>query len=125
MRRWKKQNANIWSAERIGRLLAAAGLMLVAGAAVARAQAKDPAAWIPVSMNAGETYVINDIKPGTKPSFQVEQNPNAFVSYDTPPGKLTMLSAAAGRWIVTVTNTSIAKSATTSTRSRWRSPARR
>ncbi|MGC2276217.1 MAG: pilus assembly protein N-terminal domain-containing protein [Candidatus Binatus sp.] len=106
MRRWKKQNANIWSAERIGRLLAAAGLMLVAGTAVARAQAKDPAAWIPVSMNAGETYVINDIKPGTKPSFQVEQNPNAFVSYDTPPGKLTMLSAAAGRWIVTVTNTS-------------------
>ncbi len=106
MRRWKKQNVNIWSAERIGRLLAAAGLMLVAGAAVARAQAKDPAAWIPVSMNAGETYVINDIKPGTKPSFQVEQNPNAFVSYDTPPGKLTMLSAAAGRWIVTVTNTS-------------------
>lgn len=106
MRRWKKQNVNIWSAERIGRLLAAAGLMLVAGTAVARAQAKDPAAWIPVSMNAGETYVINDIKPGTKPSFQVEQNPNAFVSYDTPPGKLTMLSAAAGRWIVTVTNTS-------------------
>ena len=106
MRRWKKQNVNIWSAERIGRLLAAAGLMLVAGAAVARAQAKDPAAWIPVSMNAGETYVINDIKPGTKPSFQVEQNPNAFVSYDTPPGKLTILSAAAGRWIVTVTNTS-------------------
>ena len=106
MRRWKKQNVNIWSPERIGRLLAAAGLMLVAGAAVARAQAKDPAAWIPVSMNAGETYVINDIKPGTKPSFQVEQNPNAFVSYDTPPGKLTMLSAAAGRWIVTVTNTS-------------------
>ena len=110
MRRWKKQNVNIWSPERIGRLLAAAGLMLVAGAAVARAQAKDPAAWIPVSMNAGETYVINDIKPGTKPSFQVEQNPNAFVSYDTPPGKLTMLSAAAGRWIVTVTNTSESRS---------------
>ena len=106
MRRWKKQNGNIWSAERIGRLLAAAGLMLLAGAAVARAQARNPAAWIPVSMNAGETYVINDIKPGTKPSFQVEQNPNAFVSYDTPAGKLTMLSAAAGRWIVTVTNTS-------------------
>ena len=55
-------------------------------------------------MNAGETYVINDIKPGTKPSFQIVQNPNAFVSYDSPPGKLTMLSAAAGRWIVTVTN---------------------
>jgi len=41
-------------------------------------------------------YVINDIKPGTKPSFQVQQNPSAFVSYDSPPGKLTMLSAGAG-----------------------------
>jgi pilus assembly protein CpaC len=72
----------------------------------ASAQAKDPSNWVPVSMNAGETYVINDIKPGTKPSFRIEQNPNAFVSYDSPPGKLTMLSAAAGRWIVTVTNSS-------------------
>jgi Flp pilus assembly secretin CpaC len=61
---------------------------------------------VPVSMNAGETYVINDIKPGTKPSFKVAVNTNAFVSYDSPPGKLTMLSAGAGRWIVTVTNAS-------------------
>ncbi len=99
-------NTNIWSAERICRLLASAGMLLVVSAATARAQAKDPADWVPVSMNAGETYVINDIKPGTKPSFKVEQNPNAFVSYDSPPGKLTMLSAGAGRWIVTVTNSS-------------------
>jgi len=97
---------NIWWAERICRLLAYAGLILAVSAATARAQAKDPADWVPVSMNAGETYVINDIKPGTKPSFKVEQNPNAFVSYDSPPGKLTMLSAGAGRWIVTVTNNS-------------------
>ena len=97
---------NIWSAELICRLLAYAGLLLVVSAATARAQAKDRTDWVPVSMNAGETYVINDIKPGTKPSFKVEQNPNAFVSYDSPPGKLTMLSAGAGRWIVTVTNSS-------------------
>jgi Flp pilus assembly secretin CpaC len=97
---------NIWSAELICRLLAYAGLLLVVSAATARAQAKDRADWVPVSMNAGETYVINDIKPGTKPSFKVEQNPKAFVSYDSPPGKLTMLGAGAGRWIVTVTNSS-------------------
>jgi len=106
MRECKNRYVNIWSAEQICRLLASAGLILVVSAASAWAQAKDPSAWIPVSMNAGETYVINDIKPGTNPSFQVEQNPNAFVSYDSPPGKLTMLSAAAGRWIVTVTNSS-------------------
>jgi hypothetical protein len=104
MRGCERINANIWAADRICRLLAAAGLMLVASAATARAQAKDPTLWVPVSMNAGETYVINDIKPGTKPSFQVQQNPSAFVSYDSPPGKLTMLSAGAGRWIVTVTD---------------------
>ena len=104
MRGCKRVNVNIRAASRIGRLLAAAGLTLVVSAPIARAQAKDPAEWIPVSMNAGETYVIGDIKPGTKPSFQVQQNPSAFVSYDTPPGKLTLLSAGAGRWIVTVTN---------------------
>ena len=72
-------------------------MLIVVSAAAVRAQATDPAAWIPVSMNAGETYVINDIRPGTKPAFQVQQNPNAFVSYDSPPGKLTLLSAGAGR----------------------------
>jgi Flp pilus assembly secretin CpaC len=106
MRGCKNRNVNVWSAEQVWRLLASAGLLLVVSAATAWAQAKDPFDWVPVSMNAGETYVINDIKPGTKPSFHVEQNPNAFVSYDSPPGKLTMLSAGAGRWIVTVTNTS-------------------
>jgi Flp pilus assembly secretin CpaC len=93
-------------AKLFGWLVAAAGLMLAVGAGVSQAQVKDEASWVPVSMNAGETYVIGDIKPGTKPSFQVEQNPNAFVTYDSPPGKLTILSAAAGRWIVTVTNSS-------------------
>ena len=106
MRGCKNKYTNIWSAARILRLLGSAGLLMVVSAAVVRAQATDPAAWIPVSMNAGETYVINDIKPGTKPAFQVQQNPNAFVSYDSPPGKLTLLSAGAGRWQVTVTNNS-------------------
>jgi pilus assembly protein CpaC len=96
----------MWPAGKFCRLVASAGLMLVVAATSGPARAKDVALWIPVTMNAGETYVINDIKPGTKPSFHVEQNPNAFVSYNSPPGKLTMLSAAAGCWIVTVTNTS-------------------
>jgi Flp pilus assembly secretin CpaC len=105
MRGCKNRYVNIWPTVQIWRVLTSAGLLLVIAAAIARAQVKDPSEWVPVSMNAGETYVINDIKPGTKPSFKVEQNPNAFVSYDSPPGKLTMLSAGAGRWIVTVTNT--------------------
>ena len=88
------------------RLLAIVGLLVAAGAASSRAQVKAVTDWVPVSITAGEIYVINDIKPGTTPTFKVEDNPQAFVSYNSPPGKLTMLSAAAGRWIVTVTNTS-------------------
>jgi Flp pilus assembly secretin CpaC len=60
--------------------------------------------WIPVSINAGETYTIGDIKAGTKPSLHIETNPNAFVTYDTPPGKLTIVGAEAGHWTVTVIN---------------------
>lgn len=85
-------------------MLAAAGLLLMLCVASTRVRAAEAPQWIPVSMNAGETYVINDIKPGTKPAMRVEQNPGAFVTYDSPPGKLTIVSAAAGHWTVTVTN---------------------
>jgi pilus assembly protein CpaC len=83
--------------------------LMTVGAAPGRAEVQrlepDGARWVQVSINAGETYVIENIKPGTRPSFRVEQNPNAFVSVDTTPGKLTMLGAGAGRWVITVTNT--------------------
>jgi Flp pilus assembly secretin CpaC len=81
-------------------------LLLVFSATPGRSQTGDAAKWVRVSINAGETYVIENIKPGTKPAFRVDKNPNAFLSYDMTPGKLTMLSAEAGRWVVTVTNTS-------------------
>ena len=107
MRVRNKIYANLRSAKKSCWSLAPAVALLVFSAAGVRAQVKSVSDWIPVSMNAGETYLIGDIKPGTHPSFRIAQNPNAFVSYDnSPPGKLTMLSAAAGRWIVTVTNNS-------------------
>jgi Flp pilus assembly secretin CpaC len=81
-------------------------LLLIFSATPGRSQTGDAAKWVRVSINAGETYVIENIKPGTKPAFRVDQNPNAFLSYDMTPGKLTMLSAEAGRWVITVTNTS-------------------
>ncbi len=81
-------------------------LMLFFSAASGRSETKDGAQWVPVSINVGETYVIENIKPGTTPEFRVAENPNAFLSYDNVPGKLTILSAEAGRWVVTVTNTS-------------------
>src|SRR5260370_4174988 len=84
-----------------------AALMLTFSAAPGRSQTGDPQKWVRVSINAGETYVIENIKPGTRPAFRIDQNPNAFLSYDTAPGKLTMLGTDAGRWVVTVTNTSV------------------
>ena len=87
MRVRKNKRTNIWPAGKFCRLLASAGMLLLVSAATGRAQAKDGTDLVPVSMNAGETYVINDIKPGTKPSFNIAQNPNAFVSYDSPAGQ--------------------------------------
>ncbi|HYR78738.1 MAG TPA: hypothetical protein VEO55_01970, partial [Candidatus Dormibacteraeota bacterium] len=80
--------------------------LLFFSAAPGRSETTDGPNWVPVSINAGETYVIENIKPGTKPAFRIVQNANAFLSYDNVPGKLTMLSAESGRWVVTVTNTS-------------------
>src|SRR5260370_25902954 len=102
MRLCKTISTNIWPVEKFRRLIASAGLVLIVSATARVAKANDAPDLIPVSMNAGETYVISYIKPGTKPLFHVEQNPDAFVSYDSPPGKLTMLSAEAGRWTVTI-----------------------
>jgi pilus assembly protein CpaC len=106
MRIRKNSLREICPAEKFCRLLAAAGLLMLASAASALAQVKAVVDWVPVSINSGETYVIANIKPGTQPSVHVADNPSAFVSYNSPPGKFTMLSAGPGRWIVTVTNTS-------------------
>lgn len=81
-------------------------ILLFFSAARGRSETRDGVEWVPVSINAGETYVIENIKHGTKPEFRIAQNPNAFLSYETAPGKLTMLGAEAGRWVVTVTNSS-------------------
>jgi pilus assembly protein CpaC len=81
-------------------------LLLFVSAGPGRSETRDGVEWVPVSINAGETYLIENIKLGTKPEFRIAQNPNAFLSYDNVPGKLTLLSAEAGRWVVTVTNTS-------------------
>lgn len=101
-----KIRTNTGPASKFRQLLASAGLMLVVAAAASGVRATEATDWIAVSMNAGETYVINDVKPDVKPKVQVVQNPNAFVTYDSVPGKLTILGAEAGRWTITITNNS-------------------
>jgi Flp pilus assembly secretin CpaC len=106
MRTSEHRRTDICPVAKFCRLLVSAASILIVSAGAVRGQSKSAAAWIPVSLNAGETYVISGIKPATKPSFHVARNSNAFVSYESAPGTLTMLSAEAGSWIVTVTDTS-------------------
>jgi hypothetical protein len=61
---------------------------------------------VPVSMNAGETYTIDNIKDGSAPSVRVVQNPNAMVINSGLPGRMVLVGAEAGHWLIGVTNSS-------------------
>jgi len=51
-----------------------------------------------ITMNAGETYVIDHVKSGETPGVKVISNPNALVVHNEEPGKITLLGADAGEW---------------------------
>ena len=55
-----------------------------------------------LSLTAGESYVINDVKPGDAPGVKVITNPHALVIHNEEPGKVVLLGAEAGQWDVTV-----------------------
>ena len=73
--------------------------MLAQGLAFA---ADNPPTVMALSLNAGETYVINNVSPGATPQVKVITNPNALVIHNEEPGKVTLLGAAAGEWSVGV-----------------------
>ncbi|MBF6561456.1 MAG: pilus assembly protein N-terminal domain-containing protein [Candidatus Binataceae bacterium] len=61
---------------------------------------------MPVSLNAGETYVIKDLSKAATPGIKVIDNPNALVVHTDAPGELVLLGAEAGEWrIKTVAST--------------------
>jgi Flp pilus assembly secretin CpaC len=55
-----------------------------------------------LSLSKGETYVINNVSPGATPAIKVTTNPHALVVHDEEPGKIVLLGAEAGEWIVSV-----------------------
>ncbi len=55
-----------------------------------------------LSLNAGESYVINDVKPGDTPGVKVISNPHALVVHNEEPGKVVLLGAEAGEWTIAV-----------------------
>jgi pilus assembly protein CpaC len=55
-----------------------------------------------LNLNAGESYVINNVSPGETPAVNVITNPHALVVHNEEPGKVVLLGAEAGEWTVAV-----------------------
>jgi len=53
-------------------------------------------------LNAGESYVINNVSPGDTPAVKVITNPHALIVQNGQPGKVVLLGAEAGEWTVSV-----------------------
>jgi len=57
-----------------------------------------------LSLNAGESYIINNVAPGEAPAVNVIANPHALV-VNNAPGKVVLMGAEAGEWTVAVKTT--------------------
>ena len=58
-----------------------------------------------LALNAGESYVINNVSPGETPAVNVIANPHALVVHNEEPGKVVLLGAEAGEWTIAVKTT--------------------
>jgi len=58
-----------------------------------------------LSLNSGESYIINNVSPGETPAVNVITNPHALVVHNEEPGKVVLLGAEAGEWTVSVKTT--------------------
>ncbi len=55
-----------------------------------------------VALNAGESYVINNVSPGDVPGVKVITNPHALIVHNEEPGKVVLLGAEAGEWNIQI-----------------------
>jgi len=60
-----------------------------------------PGNTIPVQLEAGETYVIDNLDRSTPARVNIIRNPNALVVNNGIPGELMLVGAEAGRWEIT------------------------
>ncbi|MGA9721437.1 MAG: pilus assembly protein N-terminal domain-containing protein, partial [Candidatus Binatus sp.] len=58
-----------------------------------------------LALNAGESYVINNVSPGETPAVNVITNPHALVVHNEEPGKVVLMGAESGEWTVAVKTT--------------------
>jgi Flp pilus assembly secretin CpaC len=62
-----------------------------------------------ITLDAGQTRVIDHLKKDSKAAIRVIENPHALVIHDETPGQLVLLGADRGQWVVTVTREDGAK----------------
>ena len=55
-----------------------------------------------INLNAGESQVIENLSPDSKPAIRVIQNGHALVVHNEDPSKLVLLGAEKGKWTVSV-----------------------
>ncbi|MGH8013236.1 MAG: type II and III secretion system protein family protein [Candidatus Binataceae bacterium] len=83
-------------------LLACSALLIFTGIATA---ADGSPSEVPITINAGETYVIKNLAPNGTPAVHVVKNPDALIIHAETPGQLVLLGTSAGTWTITA-NTS-------------------
>ena len=71
--------------------------LIMLGQGLAFAADPNPPTVMALSLNAGETYVINNVSPGATPQVKVITNPNALVIHNEEPGKVTLARRSGGR----------------------------
>lgn len=76
-------------------------LLVLMAPAVSRA-ANDSGERVSLTLNAGESYVIDGVAPDTTPGVKVVENARALYVYNNEPGKVTLLGAEKGKWAVTL-----------------------
>ncbi len=85
-----------WLVAAISMLMFRPGLLLAADSAGTE---------MSLALNAGESYVINNVSPGEAPGVKVITNPHALVVHNEEPGKVVLLGAEAGEWTVSIKTT--------------------
>src|SRR5260370_32393606 len=75
------------------------GLLLVTGHPAPASETRT----VPVTINTGESYVIQDVSKDSTPGVKVVSNPSALVVHTDAPGKVVLLGAAEGNWDIDVT----------------------
>jgi pilus assembly protein CpaC len=55
-----------------------------------------------MSLNAGQSQVIENLDPASKPAIKVIQNSHALVMHNEDPSKLVLLGAEEGKWDISV-----------------------